>query len=447
MRTSRRVTTWLVILVVLIPGLAVAQRRARLYGKVVDPEGKPIPGVVVTVTCPQFPKFSDVETTDKKGTFTVDFREINVTYHYRFDKAGYQTTEAQQEWHLEGDQRFTWTMQPGTPATAGGLPPASTSEPAILAYNAGVAALKSKDYAAAESKFTEAVALDPKLVQGWVALGAVQLQTGRNREAAESAEKAMALGNRDEQVLTARWQAYRNLKDDAKAAEALKDLQTVGRATEEAKRFHNEGVALVKAGDNAGAFAKFQEALNLDPNLPASLLGLATAGLKIGKNAEAAAAAETILKSDPKNESAIRIRYNACLALGDKEKLFDSLVGLYSVEPVAAKNGLLKLAFEAYDANDVTRAKDRFNKILELDPNQPLAHYYVALLYVNAGDTEQAKAHLERFLALTPNGKEADSARDMLKQLAKIKGEDVSAPVFQTPPSDIPQTMVAAPPV
>ena len=73
----------------------------------------------------------------------------------------------------------------------------------------------------------------------------------------------------------------------------------------------------MKAGDNAGAFAKFQEALNVDPNLQPSLIGLATAGLKIGRNAEAATAAETVLKADPKNEQAIRLRYNACLSLGD----------------------------------------------------------------------------------------------------------------------------------
>ena len=42
-------------------------------------------------------------------------------------------------------------------------------------------------------------------------------------------------------------------------------------------------------------------------------------------------------------------------------------------------NGLLKLAFDAYDANDRVRAKERFLKVLEVDPNQPLVHYYLAL--------------------------------------------------------------------
>ena len=207
--------------------------------------------------------------------------------------------------------------------------------------------MKGKDYPTAEAKFKEAAGLDPQLSVAWVALSSVQLQTGHNQEAAESAEKAIALGSKDEAILAARWQAYKNLKDDAKAAAALKDLEAFGRRTEEAKKLHNDGVALVKAGDSAGAFAKFQEALNLDPNLRPSLVGLATAALKLGRNAEAATAAETILKADPRNDQALRLRYNACLNLGDPERLADALAGLAPLEPTVAKNGLLKLAFDA----------------------------------------------------------------------------------------------------
>jgi Tfp pilus assembly protein PilF len=423
MPTSQRTMAWLLILIWIIPGLAFAGQQGRLLGRIVDEKGIPIQGVVVTATSPQIPSFREVRTTDKKGAFIIDFHDLDVTYHYRFDKAGYQSVEVQQQWHLEGTQSFQWTMPPVSASAVGSLPPASTSEPAILAFNGGVMALKAKDYPTAEAKFKEAVGHDPNLLQAWVALSAVQVQTGHNQEAAQAAEKAMALGSQDEAVLTSRWQAYRNLKDDAKAAEALKDLEKVGRRAEEAKKIHNEAVALVKAGDNTGAYAKFQEALNIDPTLQASLIGLATAGVKIGRNAEAATAAEAVLKTDPKNERAIRLRYNACLSLGDKERLIDALVGLAAVEPAVATNGLLKLAFEAYDANDKVRTKERFLKVLQVDPNQPLAHYYLAMAYVNEGATEEARNHLERFLALAPNSPEANTAREMLKLLIKLMSE------------------------
>jgi tetratricopeptide (TPR) repeat protein len=218
-------------------------------------------------------------------------------------------------------------------------------------------------------------------------------------------------------VLLSRWQAYKNLKDTAKAAEAEKDLERIGRKTEEAKKFHNEAVALMKAGDNEGAFAKFQEALNLDPNLQVSLIGLATAGVKLGKNAEAATAAETILKTDPNNEKAIRVRYNACLNLGDKARLIESLLTLAPFEPKIARDGILRLAFEAYDANDNAVAMDRFKKALVIDPNYPQAYYYMGLINVGLGATKDAKTCFERFLQLAPNDPEAASARDAIKHL------------------------------
>ena len=418
MRTKQHTLAWLLFLIWMVPGLASAERIGRLIGKVIDPEGNPIPGVTVTTTSKQIPKFQDVQTSDKKGMFTVDFSQVDVTYVYRLDKPGYQTMQIEQKWELEGTQLFTWTMQPGQSATlVGGLAPVSTSQPAIAAFNAGVTALKAKDNATAAAKFKEAVGHDPTLRQASEALSTVELALGHNQEAAEAAEKAIALGSTDASVLTARWQAYRNLKDDAKAAEAQKDLQRIGRQTEEAKKFHNEGVALLKAGDFAGAFAKYQEALTLDPNLQAAQLGLATAAFKIGKYAEADAAAASVLKADPKNEAAIRLRYNACLSLGDKARLADALMGLAAVEPAIARSGLLRLAFEAYDANDMVLAKQRFNEALKIDPNFPQAHYYLGLINVSLGASAEAKTHFERFLELAPNDPEANSAREALKYL------------------------------
>ncbi len=421
MRITPRATAFILILICLVPALAFAQRKARLLGKVVDAEGKPVQGVTVTATSPDIPKYRDVVITDKRGAFILDFRDVDVTYHYRFDKPGYQALDVNQEWHLEGTQQMQWTMAAGSPAgpAAAAAPPPTTSEPAVAAFNAGVTALKAKDYATAEARLKEAVQHDPKLARGWAALASVQVQAGHDQDAADAAEKAMALGVKDEVLLTARYQAYRNLKNDAKAAEALKDLESVGRAAEEAKKIHNEAVALVKAGDNAGAIAKFQDALKIDPNLEPALLGLATAQLKAGRNAEAATAAETVLKTSSANEQALRLRYNACLALGDADRLFDALQGLARVEPAIAAKGTLKLAFDAYDANDVTKAKGRFLKVLEIDPNQPLVHYYLGMLYVNEGATADAKKHLEQFVALSPNSKEAATARDILKQLSK----------------------------
>ncbi len=414
---KQRAIVCCLILILAVPGLAFAARAARLLGRVVDSDNEPIKGVTVTVTSLEIPEFRETETTNKKGMFIVDFDRINVTYVYRFEKTGYQVMEVREQWIQEGTRQSQWTMQQAEAQATEGLITTSTSVPAVEAYNQGVAALEDKEYQSAEAKFLESIEHDPELHQAWAALSMVQVELGRFQEAAESAERAIALGSTDEAAMLSRWKAYSNLKDEAKAAEALKDLERVGNLREEAKGLHNEAVALMKAGDDAGAFAKFQEALSLDPNLEDSLQGVASTGVKIGKYEEAASAAETILKIDPNNENAVRHRYNACLALGDKERLAESLVGLAPFEPQVARDGLLLLAFEAYDAIDMAKAKKRFQQVLKIDPKQPQAHYYIGVVYLNEGSKEEAKSHFETFLEVAPDSPEADTARAMLKHI------------------------------
>jgi len=414
-----RAIAWLVAGALALPGLASAERLGRLIGKVVDPEGRPIAGVTVTTTSPKIPDFREVATTDQKGIFKVDFERIGIVYHYEFEKAGYVMLRIDQNWTVEGTDRHEFKMaraEPVAPAEAA-QPPASTSEAAVVAFNEGVTALKARDYALAGARFDAAVAADPALRQAWAALSQVQLEQKRYREAALAAEKAISLGSAEESVLRVRWEAYRNLGDAAKTAEAREGLERYGRLTEEAKRIHNEGVALSKAGDAAGAFAKFKDALAINPTFEPALIGLATTGLKTDHAAEAAAAAETILKGDPRNEDAIRIRYNAALKLGDTAMIADALMALAAIEPATARASLFKLATAAYDADDTASAKKRFDKLLELDPSHARSHYFMGLILMREGAKQEARRHLERFLELTPNDPDAGTARDAIRFL------------------------------
>jgi Tfp pilus assembly protein PilF len=411
----RRVAGFLVPLLVLAGPLSAA-RVGRLIGKVVDTEGRPIAGVTVTTTSPKLPDFQQVVTTDDKGIFKVDFEKVPLLYHYELEKAGYVTLRLDQNWTVEGTDRLQFKMARAEalapPADA--RPPASTSETAVSAFNEGVSAFKARDYATARARFEAALAADPALRQAWAALGQVHLEEKRYREAAEAADKAITLGATEEAVLRLRWEAYRNLGDAAKAADAREGLERFGRLTEEAKRIHNEGVALSKAGDAAGAYAKFKEALAINPKFQPALIGVATTGLKSGHAAEAAAAAETILEDDPRNEEAIRIRYNAALQVGDKAMIADALIGLAAIEPATAKASLFKLGTAAYDADDTANAKKRFGKVLELDPNHARAHYFLGLILMREGAKQESRRHLERFLELAPADPDAGSAKDAL---------------------------------
>jgi len=418
MHAKTRTIAWVLVVILMASGSAFAIRKGRLIGQVVDPDGNPIEGVTVTATSKDVPGFNVVDTTDRKGVFKVDFEVINVVYHYRFDKVGYQTLEAEQTWKKDGTARHEFIMSPGASPAVDVVDPASTSSPAITAFNTGARAFEVKDYATAVTSFEEAVGHDPEFYRAWGALSVALIEEDRFQEAAEAAEKAINLGSTHEMVLRARWEAYRNLGDDAKAVEAQEALERSGRLAEEAKRAFNEALALSKQGDYEGAFLKYQEASTLDRNLQLALFGVATTGLKINRNEEALAAAESILDEDPKNEEAIRIRYNAALVLGQEDLIIDALVSLAPVEPETARQGLWILAMAAYDADDMDQAKRRFGRVLEVNPNRPRAHYYLGLIYVGEGANEEAKSHLKRFLQLAPDDPEAATAGELVRFLS-----------------------------
>lgn len=417
MKSKRHMIVWLLIAILATPGLASARRKARCVGRVLDPDGNPIQGVAVTVTSPQIPTFQELETTDQKGIFKVDFEEVNVVYKYKFEKAGYQTTFAEQNWGLEGTHRHDFFMPPGETPTGAEGPPASTSNQAIDAFNQGVQAYEKQQYTQAQKLFEEALGHDPELRQAWAALSVVHLAQNHYQEAVETSEKAIELGSTNEIVMRSRWEAYRNLGDEDMAAQARADMEQTGRLAEEAKRIYNEGVAALKAGDEEGAFALFQEAVETDPNLERALLAVATTGTKIGRDEEAIAATNTLLAENPQNEDAIRIRYNAALNLGDEAVLIDALVGLAPFEPAIARAGLWKLALESYDGGDMLEAGKRFRKVLEVDPNYPWANYLLGLVLMGEGDNEEAISYLERFVQLAPDDPEAPSATELVKYL------------------------------
>ena len=413
MLTKKSVLIFSLVFILLAAGMAEAVKKGRLIGKIVDPEGNPIEGVTVRATSDDVPDFDELEITDKKGVFKLDFDQIDVVYKYQFSKAGYLTITTEQTWRKDGTARHSFTLTPGETAAIGDAPIVTTSE-AAAAYKEAVDAFEAGDMATAELKLEEALTHDPELRHGWEALSVIELERGHYEEATEAAEKAIGMGSTDVAVFRTRWEAYRLLGNEEMTAMAQADLEKFGALSEEAKRIYNEAIASLQAGNKEEAFVKFEQALDADPNLEPALFGLATTGLEIGKFAESAAAAETILIQDPGNEDALRIRYNAALELEDDDMLIDALVGLAPVEPEAANQNLWLLAMAAYNANDNEESKERFGKVLLVDPNNAQAHYLLGLVYLGEDAKNETREHLERFLELAPDDPDAQAARDIL---------------------------------
>jgi tetratricopeptide (TPR) repeat protein len=63
------------------------------------------------------------------------------------------------------------------------------------------------------------------------------------------------------------------------------------------------------------------------------------------------------------------------------------------------------------------KAFEAFDRAIKENPDRADAYYYRALVYINRNKHPEAKADLQKLLALEPNGKFADDAKAFLKDL------------------------------
>ena len=78
---------------------------------------------------------------------------------------------------------------------------------------------------------------------------------------------------------------------------------------------------------------------------------------------------------------------------------------------------------EAFNAGKTKEAKAHLLKALEVDPKYAEAHYLLAMVEFGENNLKGTKHNLERYIELAPNGKNAATAREMLKDpsLKRIK--------------------------
>jgi tetratricopeptide (TPR) repeat protein len=63
------------------------------------------------------------------------------------------------------------------------------------------------------------------------------------------------------------------------------------------------------------------------------------------------------------------------------------------------------------------RALEEFHRVLQLDPNHAIAQFNLGVVYYEKQQFDSTRYYLNKYLTLQPNGRAADAARGLLKQL------------------------------
>jgi tetratricopeptide (TPR) repeat protein len=394
-----------------------AQQAGRIAGTVTTPDGTPIEGVTITISEESLGR-DIVKTTNKKGKFTVSHSQGGMRFQYKLEKEGYQTIIVQVAAPIGGTAMQDFVMPPvaeGPPegeASAGGG--SGGGDPAIRTYNEGVEAQRLGDLDLAAEKFEKAAKMRPDLGAAQTALGAVRLQLEDFAGAAAAAEAALAIDPEDVRAMQIQFDAYRNLGDEAKASEAAAALRNVGDLEQAAARIFNEGVDAYQAGDIATAQSKFQQVVELAPDMVQPYVALGQISLSQGSPSEALAMAGSALELEPDNTQALKIAFDGARLAGNNEAAGRALDRLVELEPEWITTTLFDHAGKLFNDNQAAAAALELEYVVKADPELARAHYLLGMAYFNSGRVAEGKAHLEKFIELAPDDPDVEIAKGLL---------------------------------
>lgn len=174
----------------------------------------------------------------------------------------------------------------------------------------------------------------------------------------------------------------------------------------------NAGAALANNGDSAGAFAKFEEAVGLKPELTAGWMALARVAVKEKKYQRAVEAAKKALEIDDEDPDMWLVLHQAYTALGDKAN-----AAIAEKKAPANPSKLFNDAAKLINEQKDSEAEDLLKRAVAADEKFAIAWYELGMVYVRAGNSPEAKKALGKYLELEPNGKDAATAKEMMSYL------------------------------
>jgi tetratricopeptide (TPR) repeat protein len=174
---------------------------------------------------------------------------------------------------------------------------------ATLLYNEGAEALKVGDLDSAKSRFEEALAAQPDLIQANDALMVLYARKNDWTSAAAQAEKVLAKDPKNLRALRTRREAYAKLGDTAKEKEALDALAAADPGALAASLV-DSGIAKFNHNDTQGALDDLSRAVELDPGKAQAHYYLGLCYANASKNAEAKTHLQRFLELAPDDPNA-----------------------------------------------------------------------------------------------------------------------------------------------
>ena len=179
-----------------------------------------------------------------------------------------------------------------------------------------------------------------------------------------------------------------------------------------------EGVAAMNAEDYTAAIAAFERVLEIDPEKTEAIYNLGVAHENLGQMDQAIVFYE---KAVELQTSAVEPYLALAAVYTANQQWAEAKAMLQEADTLQPDDvdTVFDMGAVAMNAGDVPAAEKAFQRVVELDDAHALGHYQLGMVYVNQGKSEEAVAHLEKYLELEPDGPQAATATGLLDYLKK----------------------------
>ncbi len=398
-------------------GTAFAGTEGRISGQVNDLAGNPIEGVQVTISAIGLDIRRTGETS-KKGKFTITVLNASRDWLIRLEKEGFQVIEEAIDPIVGGTLKPTYTMVVGETIAPERLAELQSKDKSAKLYNEGVQMFATGNIDGAADLFRQSIVEDPDLGLAHLALARIHLATDDYAGSLPHAEKTNELVPEEEMSQIVLFDALWGVEEHDRALAMLDGMVSGGKVPDKvAVRAYNAGVHEVKASSWDAAKMRFNQALELDPNLLPAHVTLSQIAINQGEFETALMHANAFVEAEPENPKGLSVLYQANLAAGDEAAAQSAFDRLAAADPEMVAQTFFESGVTHFNAGRNPDAISAFEKVLKARPEHPLAHYYLGLASASNGDIPKAKQYLGRFIELAPDNPEAAVARDMLAGL------------------------------
>lgn len=161
-------------------------------------------------------------------------------------------------------------------------------------------------------------------------------------------------------------------------------------------RWNNYGIALLDAQQYEASVNAFKEVARLRPDYADAYTNMAIVEISWERYNDAKPALEKALSLLPGDPRALYYRALVERNAGQVNEAIADFQAMLAQYP-RSKDGLRELGFSYFQAHDYAAARDEYQKLQAIDPDDLAAHYQLAMIYRRLGDKEKSAIESAKF--------------------------------------------------